>query len=331
VATVDVHNHVMPTEALDLLNAEPSYGVTISPEGEWQGVHHVPFTVVDSFRDPEAKLAQMDALGIDVAIESVPPPLFFYEVSPAEGERLCEATNEGLARFCERSPERLHWLANLPMQDPDLAVTAYRRALADGCIGAALGTSIAGRRLDHPEFSEFWATAEQAGRPVLLHPAFNEKHEALSDWYLQNVIGNPLETTVVVERLLCAGVLADHPGLRLVLLHGGGYIPYQIGRLRHARTVRPELAQTPADLLAPFGQLFFDTITHDLEALRFLVRRVGADHVVLGTDLPFDMALQTPMETLRQALADDELRRVTQQTPADLFGLAGDTGGRPVA
>lgn len=325
--SIDIHNHVIPSEVIDLLNSDTSFGVSIA-DGEWRGVHHVPFPMVPSFYDVAAKLAHLDRVGIDGAVISAPPPLFFYEQPGTAAGRLCEATNEGFARFCAAEPQRLQWLASLPIQDPDLAVDAYRAAIAAGARGAALGTSIAGRRLDQPEFARFWAVAGEIGLPVLLHPAFNEPHEALSTWYLQNVIGNPVETTVAVERLLCAGVLARNPGLRLILLHGGGFFPYQMGRLRHARGVRPDLQQTPDDLLAPLDRLYFDTITHDAEALRFLVRQVGEANVLLGTDMPFDMAMQDPMNELRAAFPDDVVRRIAEVNPGALFSLAGLAGGQ---
>jgi aminocarboxymuconate-semialdehyde decarboxylase len=156
---------------------------------------------------------------------------------------------------------------------------------------------------------------------VLIHPAFNCYHPALDQWYLQNAIGNPLETTITVERLICAGVLARHPQVRLLLMHGGGFLPYQTGRLVHARGVRPELAATPVNAWEFFGQLYFDTITHDAAALRYLVERVGLDHVVLGTDLPFDMALATPVATLADALTEAQAEAVAVTNPRRLFGL----------
>jgi aminocarboxymuconate-semialdehyde decarboxylase len=318
LSILDVHNHVIPTDVIDLLNSEPSYGVSIT-DGHWRGVHHVPFPVVASFFDVAAKLQHLDRVGIDAAVISAPPPLFFYEQSAAAADRLCTASNEGFARFCAGAPARLRWLANLPLQDPDLAVASYRAAVAAGAAGAALGTSVEGRRLDEPEFERFWAIAGELGLPVLLHPAFNEPHAGLSSWYLQNVIGNPLETTVAVERLLCAGTLHRHAGLRLILLHGGGFFPYQAGRLRHARGVRPELADTEQDLLAPLDRLYFDTITHDPQALRFLLQQVGEGHVVLGTDMPFDMAMQEPMSDLRAALPDEVVWRIAEDVPNALF------------
>lgn len=323
---IDVHNHVMPPEALDMLRNDPAFGVRIEGD-QWTGVHHVPFTIVPSFHDPAAKIAEMDAKQIASAVVSCPPPLFFYEVSSAAGTAFCAAANEGMARFSRSAPGRMWWMANLPMQDPAAAVDMYRQAAAQGCAGAAIGTSIAGRRLDEPSFGEFWAAAESLGRPVLIHPAFNEPHPALEPYYLQNVLGNPLETTITAERLICAGVLARHPGLRLVLLHGGGYLPYQAGRLAHACAVRPEIPVTADDVRRAFGQLYFDTITHDLAALRFLGERAGIDHVLLGTDLPFDMAMQDPSGTLADAFDEPARSRVAAGNAAALFGLGSQEAG----
>lgn len=325
---VDVHNHVMPAEVLDLLRREPAYGVRISGD-KWAGVHHVPFTIDASFHEPAAKLAELDRYEIASAIVSPPPALFHYEVSSDRAAVLCDACNEGMAKFCAAAPRRLHWLANLPMQDPPRAARAYRTAIGQGCVGAAIGTSIAGRRLDEPEFEEFWDAAEAAGRPVLMHPAFNTEHAGLDPYYLQNVIGNPLETTVAVERMICAEVFARHPRLALVVLHGGGYLPYQAGRLAHASGVRPEIPVSAPEIWRAFSQLYFDTITHDLAALRYLAERVGAEHVVLGTDLPFDMALREPAAVLAQGF-DEEVRvRIGSRNPLRLFGL--DDDGTPAS
>lgn len=318
---VDVHNHAMPAEALDLLEREPGYGVRFV-DNRWVGVHHVPFAIEASFHDPAAKLAELDSCEIAEAVVSPPPQLFYYEVSSDLAAALCNACNEGMVKFCAAAPGRLRWLANLPMQDPPRAVRAYRDAIGRGCAGAAIGTSIAGRRLDEPEFGEFWDAAEAGGRPVLMHPAFNTEHAGLDPYYLQNVIGNPLETTVAVERMICAGVFARHPGLRLVALHGGGYLPYQAGRLAHACGVRPEIPITASDVRRAFGQLYFDTITHDDAALAYLASRVGIEHMVLGTDLPFDMALREPAAVLKRVFGDDEVRlRIGARNPAALFGL----------
>jgi aminocarboxymuconate-semialdehyde decarboxylase len=158
--------------------------------------------------------------------------------------------------------------------------------------------------------------------PVMIHPDFTyDKHPSLAPWYLNNVIGLPLETTLTVERLICAGVLDRHPQARVMLVHAGGFFPYQAGRLRHARTVRPDLAQSPEDPWEFLSQLWFDCITHDRQALRYLVERVGPAHVVMGTDLPFDMALPDPIQALAAAVDSTIVDQIARTNPAQLFRL----------
>ena len=236
---IDIHNHVMPAEALDHLRGDPGYGVTIEGD-QWAGGHHVPFTISPPFHDPAAKIAEMDRNGIGSAVVSCPPPMLRYDVSSDRGASFCAVANDGMAKLCGGYPDRLRWLANLPMQDPPQAVQAYRAALRQGCVGAAIGTSIAGRRLDEPMFAEFWAAADELGRPVLVHPAFNQPHPGLDPYYLQNVIGNPLETTLTAERLICAGVFRPASGAaaraaawrRLPAVPGGPAGPRQRGTPR---------------------------------------------------------------------------------------------------
>ena len=186
-------------------------------------------------------------------------------------------------------------------------------------MGVEIGTSAAETPLDDPSLEVFWDAAARLGTPVMLHPAYVPKHPRLQDYYLENVIGFPLETTIALERLICAGVLDRHPELRVVGLHAGGYFPWQAGRLRHARTVRPELADSPTDPWSYLGQILLDPITHDADALRYLVAKVGAENLVLGTDLPFDMATPDPLGALRAALDEETVAQITERNPAELY------------
>lgn len=317
---IDVHNHAIPQSALDLLASDPVYRVTVGEE-RVSGGNHVDFTIFPSFRDPAAKLDELEKNGLEGAVISAAPPLFFYDVELEAGEAICRATNEGMAEFCRHAPDRLRWMAHVPMRSPERAADMLEEQASVGCVGVEVATSIAGRRLDEPEFEVFWAAAERLDMPVMIHPAFNEPHAALRDYYLQNVIGNMLETTLTAERLICAGVLDRHPGLRILLVHSGGYFPYQAGRLRHASAVRPELKDAPSNPWSYVGRLVFDTITHDCEALRYLITRVGADNVVMGTDLPFDMATTQPMRSLHEAVDGSTADRIAATNPARLYGL----------
>jgi aminocarboxymuconate-semialdehyde decarboxylase len=318
---IDVHNHAMPEPALELLRSEPLYGVTLTGR-RWSGGKHVDFEIAPSFVEPDAKLDELARKELDAAVISVIPPLFYYHVAGDPGEAMARAVNEGLAGFCTAAPDRLRWLATLPMQAPDRAVAVLEDAVAAGCVGVEIGTTIVDRRLDETDFEQFWAAAERLGLPVTLHPAYTEGiNPALAPFYLENVLGFLFDTTIAIERLIIAGILDRHPELRLVLLHGGGYFPYQAGRLRHARTVRPELAEAPADPWAYLDRLSFDIITHDPLALRYLISRVGSGRVVMGTDLPFDMATPEPMELLRAAADDETARAIAEHNPAALYGF----------
>jgi aminocarboxymuconate-semialdehyde decarboxylase len=321
---IDVHNHAIPEPCLDLWRSESVYGVAV--RGDLiSGGPHVPYRLLPSFRDPAAKLAELRSRGLEAAVVSAAPPLFAYEVEPEAGEAMCEAANRGLREFCAHDPSRLRWMAHVPLRRPERAATMLEEQVGVGCVGLEVGSNVCGLRLDDPALDVVWTAAERLHLPVMIHPAYNPPHPALADWYLQNVIGNQLETTVAAERLICAGVLDRHPALTWILVHAGGYFPYQAGRLRHARTVRPELAAAPSDPWAYLGRLQFDTIAHDRAALAYLVHRVGAENVVLGTDLPFDMASPEPWDQLQEAVGPDTARRIAEHNPARLFGFDGGT------
>ncbi len=316
---------MIPERALALLRKNPVYEVRLKGR-HWSGGLHVDFEIVSPFVEPEAKLVELESKGLGGAIVSVAPPLFYYHLdSAAATEAIARATNQGLSDFCTFSPDRFHWLATVPMQEPRRAVAMLEEALVEGAVGVEVGTSIAGRRLDHAEFEPFWSAVERAGVPVTLHPAYGAHNPALDDYYLENVLGFPFETTITIERLIVAGVLDRHPDLRLVLVHAGGYFPFQAGRLRHACTVRPELEDAPPDPWAYRDRIYFDIITHDAEALAYVIDRAGPAQVVLGTDLPFDMAVADPISLLAEATTGERLRMIAEENPASLYGLASPT------
>jgi aminocarboxymuconate-semialdehyde decarboxylase len=315
----DVHNHAVPREAVELLRDGAGYPIRV--EGHFIEADRVRAELTPLFFDPAAKLEQLTQAGLDAAVLSGSPALFAYEADEDRGASLCRAVNEGLASLCEYERTRMLWLAHVPLQAPGAAASLLAEAAAAGAVGAHIGTSVAGVPLDGADLDPFWAAAEEHDMPLMLHPAYNNPHPGLEGYHLQNAIGNLLETTIAAERLIVTGVLDRHPGLRLLLVHAGGYLPWQGGRLRHAAAVRPELADSPPDPHAYFGRIFADTITHDAAALRFLVERVGAENVVMGTDLPFDMATPRPVATLEEAVGAETARVVMEETPGRLFGL----------
>ncbi|HSR26348.1 MAG TPA: amidohydrolase family protein [Candidatus Eisenbacteria bacterium] len=315
---IDVHNHAIPEPVVELLRRDPVYRTTI--EGDRvHGGNHVDFTLFASFRDPDAKLRELESKKLEAAVISPAPPIFFYDVDERAGEALAAATNEGLRQFAAAHPDRYRWMAHVPMGTPARAPEVLEDAVRAGAVGVEVATNVAGARLDDARFEPFWSAAERLRTPVLIHPAYNEPHRGLRDYYLQNAIGNQLETTVAIERLICAGVLDRHPALQIVLVHAGGYFPFQAGRLRHARAVRPELQAAPRDPWTYLGQIAVDVITHDREALRYLIARCGAENVVMGTDLPFDMATPTPVDALGEAADERTARTIAEDNPARLY------------
>jgi aminocarboxymuconate-semialdehyde decarboxylase len=315
----DVHNHAVPREAVELLRSSDGYPIKV--EGDFMEADRVRAELTPPFLDPAAKLEQLDQVGLEAAVVSGSPALFAYEADEDRGAVLCRAVNRGLAGFCSHQPTRLRWLAHVPLQAPDAAAELLAEAAATGAVGAHIGTSVAGTPLADAGLEAFWTAAEEHDLALMLHPAYNNPHPGLEGYHLQNAIGNQLETTVAAERLIVTGVLDRHPRLRLLLVHAGGFMPWQAGRLRHAAAVRAELSESPPDPYAYFGRILVDTITHDAASLRFLVERLGTENVAMGTDLPFDMATAKPVAALEEALDGETARRIMEETPRRLFGL----------
>lgn len=317
---VDVHNHALPRPALDLLDRDETYGVTVAGD-RWHGGVVGDFTIAPAFFSAEQKLHDLEVGGMDGAVLSVAPMIFYHHIAVGPAEALAREANRGLAEMCAEAPDRLWWMATLPMQDPPRALAVLEEAAGEGCVGVEIATSVNGGYPDEQVFESFWSAVERLGLTVMLHPAFDSDLPSLAPYYLKNVIGHLFETTVAAERLICARTLDRHRDVCVVLVHGGGYLPYQLGRLRHAGGVRRELASAPADPWRYAERLVCDTITHDRDALGYLVGRMGAEHVVLGTDLPFDMADREPLKTLVDAVGEDAARVVAEDTPARLFRL----------
>jgi aminocarboxymuconate-semialdehyde decarboxylase len=313
LTVVDVHTHFIPRFVLDergVFGVRYEDGMLVHPQG-------FRYPVAPEFVDVDAKLAQMDRMGIDVSLLSSSPTLFFYEEDSVDFAR---RSNDALASLVS-GEDRLHGLATLPLQAPSEAARELERAVGElGLLGAQIGTNCGSTPLDAPALDPVLATADRLGVPLMLHPYYVGPKPGLEDFYLVNSAGNPLDTCIAAVRLIHSGALDRYPSLRIVLVHGGGFLPYQVGRFDHAFSVRPEarvaIDRAPSSYL---GRFWMDTITHGDLALGFLASLVGTDRMVLGTDLPFDMADGAPVQRLERVGLDADL---TGQTAAELFGLA---------
>lgn len=329
---VDAHSHVIPPTLVEAMRTGSAPdGITLAEvDGRPWVVHRqgYRYPLLPGFHDVGAKLATMDADGVTLSVLSPAPPLFLYWVEAAEAVAAARQVNDAVAAMVAEAPDRFAGLATLPMQDPQAAAVELRRAVLElGLRGAQVGPHVEGVGLDDPSLRPVLQTAQELGVPLVLHPYYvGAATGELADFYLTNLQGNPWQTAVAASRLILSGTLDELPGLRLLLVHGGGHLPYQVGRLDHGHRVRPEAALPQQPPSAYLRRFWFDTLTHDADATRFLVDKVGDDRVVLGTDDPFDMAGGMFAEQTAAVLAGAyDLARLAAGNADALFGLQAPT------
>jgi aminocarboxymuconate-semialdehyde decarboxylase len=278
------------------------------------------YPLADEFYDPDALRAGMERRGVTFAVMSPAPPFFSYWADEAMAVQIARATNRGLAELVQARPGHLRAFATLPMQHLSLARSELDWvANSPEFVGVAVGTSIEQRPLDDRAFWPILEAVQEVGLVLLTHPYYTGPQLAHEAYYLTNLLGNPIATTTLIARFMFSGLLDHLPDLRVIAVHGGGFAPYQIGRLQHGASVRPELEgmRAPVDLIRRF---YFDTLLFDPRPLRFLIDAVGADRVVLGTDTPFDMGATEPILLIDQTgLGADDRRGVLGATASALL------------
>jgi len=311
VPSIDIHFHVLPPLFIDMARRHDFDGVVDidNAKATAELVFDAPADVTvepgpplrPQLFDSRLILAEMDRRKLDAAAISPPPQLFAYWAAAEVGERIARAVNDGLAEMRHACPDRFLPLASLPLQHGMRAARELERACVElRLYGAALCTHVNGVDLDVADLDPVFSAAQQLDAPLFLHPQNAGDVIRLRDYHLWNLIGFMMETATAAARLLMSGIFERYPRLKIVLAHGGGFLPYQLGRLDHGHKVRPELnARLPKPPSAYLGNVFCDSLTHDAQALRFLIDRFGADHVVLGSDHPFDMGCDTPVDAVR--------------------------------
>src|SRR5262245_5297826 len=265
----------------------------------------------------------MDRTGVDVHALSLTTPMVYW-ASAGLGLALAQAYNDAAAAAHARYPTRFVGLAMLPMQAPELALKELERAAKlPGIRGMYLATNVNGTELDDRRFWEVYAKAEELGWTIFLHPVDTIGRDRTTRYYLRNLLGNPYDTGVAAASLIFGGVLDAFPRLEVNLPHAGGAFPALIGRLDQGAKVRPELRhmrRLPSEYLRRFT---YDTIGHDDRINLNLIRLVGADRVVLGSDYCFDMGLAAPVDTVERldALSTAERDLILGETAARLLRL----------
>jgi len=309
VKTIDVHCHCVIPEALELLGlkANEQRGPGISEVGE-------------------RRLREMDEQGIDVEAISINPQ--WYRVERDLVTKVIRIQNERLAEYCEKWPDRFTAFASVALQYPDLAIQQLEYAVKKlGLRGVAVGASVAGREFANPDFHPFWAKVEELGQLVFIHPQSTPdlKPRLKGNGWLENTIGNPLDTTIALSHLIFEGTLDRFPKLKICSAHGGGFLPSYAPRSDNSLRVAPDmdtgvkLKKKPTQYLR---DMYYDTLVFTDEALRHLAAEVGVNRLVVGTDHPIpwqsksvDHILKCPHFNAR------EKRMMLGETAAKLLGI----------
>jgi aminocarboxymuconate-semialdehyde decarboxylase len=243
----------------------------------------------------------MDATLVDMHLLSVSPQTWLYDREEALGIAGSQIQNDEIARLVKEMPGRFDGIATLPLQAPEKAADELRRAMTRlGLHGAMIGSNCRGKNLDDPSFEPIWAAAEELDAFMMIHPGNVAGADRLRPYYLGNLVGNPLDTTIAGACLIFGGVLERHPKLNFIMSHGGGFIPYQGARWVHGWEVRPEpkvnIKHSPAPYLDRF---IYDTILHAKAPAEWLISQVGANRVLLGSDYPYDMGMMDCVRHVR--------------------------------
>ena len=317
-STIDIHAHFVPEAYLRAIETEGEpRGVRLlrGPDGPMILVGPVPIGPITAhYYDLDVRLREMDKQGVGVHALSLMPPMVYW-ADDALGLRLARLVNDAMAEASRAHPDRFVVLATLPMQDPEAAVGEVNRAVTQlGCRGIYLGTNVRGKELTDPSFLPVFERIHALGVPIFLHPLNVIGAQRLTNYHLHNLLGNPFDTAVAAANLIFSGLLDRFPKLRICLPHAGGALPYLIGRLNHGWKVRQEcrsLKKPPANYLRRFT---YDTISHAPESLNYLIKLVGADRVMMGSDYCFDMGYEHPVDVITR------LRGLTRAERAKILG-----------
>jgi aminocarboxymuconate-semialdehyde decarboxylase len=299
--TIDIHSHV----------AVPQAAAFVKPHLDWSTIPLAHFASAETkalsakqeedirsrITGYDERLADLDAMGLDMQLVMPPPPQCYYTVPLDISAQASRMVNDGLAEYVARKPDRFVALGTVPLMDGNEAAKELERCVKTlGFKGVEILTNVDGHELSEPAYAPFWQKAEALGALVLIHPNGFTEGKRFSRFYFNNVIGNPLETTIALHYLIFDGVLERHPNLKILAVHGGGFLPAYAGRIDHAWGARSDshgdLPHPPTTYLK---KIYFDTVVFTPHQLAELVRLYGADHIIMGTDYPFDMADYDPI------------------------------------
>ncbi|MCH9039718.1 MAG: amidohydrolase [Chloroflexi bacterium] len=331
MASIDIHAHILPRHIAELANGGDWHGYTLrtgdsagsvlTRQGkDAQVIPKLMFT-------PEQRLAEMDSLGVDVHVLSTWTRLYNYDLPTSDCLAIARDCNDSLGELVKQWPTRFMGIGTLPMQDVNAAIAELERCMTQlGLKGAQINDHVNGSPMGEDEFLPFWKAVEEMGAVILFHQSEGDTvvQYRSNNYHLNNTIGNLADRTVTYASLVYGGVMDKHPDLKICLSHGGGYTAFGAGRLDRGWQVRSEaritLNQPPSRYLSDF---YYDCLTHSEDALRFLIDTVGVGQVVMGSDWPFDMGVDSPVEWLNgmSSLTQAEKDAIITTNLAELLGI----------
>ena len=299
---IDLHTHILPKEWPDL-HARYGYGGWAKLDHYCPGCARM---MIDGecFREIQAncwdareRLADCDEHGVHVQVLSTVPVMFSYRAKALDALDLARLLNDHIAEVCREHPQRFVGLGTVPMQDEELATKELERCVNElGLAGIEIGTHVNGRNLDDPSVVAILEAAAQLDAAVFVHPWEMLGQERMEKYWLPWLVGMPAETGLAICSLILGGVLDRLPNLRVAFAHGGGSFPFTIGRIEHGYRSRPEVvacdcAHEPRSYL---NRIYLDSLVHDAQALRYLIKLMGPERIALGTDYPFVLGEDCP-------------------------------------
>lgn len=328
--TIDVHCHILTTEVERLVSGCPEKQAEQAAQLRIYGAESIEHnrtlfaSLMPQLTGIDERLRRMDEMGIDVQLISPSPNQYYYWADPDLAKQIVAVQNEHIASVCAAHPERLRGLGNIALQHPELSVKQLTDCVTKfGLHGVEISSACNGLELSDSRFERFWSKAEELGCLVFIHPLGTSPGDRVNTYYLGNIIGQPLETTIALSHLIFGGILDRFPGLKICAAHGGGYLPSYVGRSDHGFAVRPEAAKIkhrPSDYLK---RIYFDSLVYTPEGLRHLIAQVGATQVMVGTDYPFDMGSYDPQRLIEgvDGLSQQERDQILGGNAVRLLGI----------
>jgi aminocarboxymuconate-semialdehyde decarboxylase len=302
--TVDLHNHYRVDAAANLVKPHlPTNDHPADRASELTQKIRAAHAVnrAKHMRDLDQRLADMEAMKLDVMAISCTPQQFYYVLEPSLGAESSHIVNDAIAAAVKAHPTRFTGIGTVPLQDTDLAIKELDRCVNDLGFGSVqIGCRVRNEELSAERLEPFWARCQEHDILVFLHPSSFESPR-LRQHYQTNIVGNPLDTTVAVHYLIFDGVMARYPKLKVYLSHGGAFAAAYSARMDHAYAAREDcrvkIYEKPSTYMKRF---YFDTIVFSVDQLEYLIKKWGADHIALGTDYPADMIEADPVEHVYQ-------------------------------